>query len=46
MPFDEKTYKHNYYIEHKEEADALFWMGEAEWKEMYGKEKVSNRTEN
>ena len=22
----------------QEEADALFWMGEAEWKEMYGKE--------
>lgn len=27
----------------QEEADALFWMGEAEWREMYGKEKVSDR---
>lgn len=30
----------------QEEADALWYMGEAEWREMYGKEKVSNRTEN
>ncbi len=28
----------------QEEADALFWMGEAEWKEMYGEE-VSDRAE-
>lgn len=29
----------------QEKWDALAWMGEAEWKEMYGEEKVSNRTE-
>lgn len=28
----------------QEESDALWDMGEAEWKEMYGKEKVSDRT--
>lgn len=27
----------------QEEADALFWMGEAEWREMYGEEKVPDR---
>ena len=30
----------------QEKWDALAWMGEAEWKEMYGEEKVSDRTEN
>jgi len=29
----------------QEKWDALAWMGEAEWKEMYGEE-VSDRTEN
>ena len=27
----------------QESTDALSWMGEAEWKEMHGKEKVSDR---
>lgn len=27
----------------QEKWDALAWMGEAEWKEMYGEEKVSDR---
>ena len=29
----------------QEKADVLFYRGEAEWKEMYGEEKVSDRTE-